>query len=189
MRELHYAGSHGFDIGGPDAKMEHPGAQAALPDLDQAEAALRRKLCKIPGAQLERKRFAIAAHYRNVAPKDAPRVESALDQVHGNHPRLRKRGGKKVFELLPGITWDKGKAVLWLMDRFGLVGTDVLPIYLGDDLTDEDAFRALKGRGVGIRVGADQEETHADFLLRDTKQVQRFLEMLADRLPPPNATT
>jgi trehalose-phosphatase len=187
LKELQYAGSHGFDISGPLATMQHERARKALPDLDDAEGALERLLKEIPGAQLERKKFAIAAHYRNAAPEDAPRAEAAVDEVLQAHPSLRKRGGKKVFELQPDVDWDKGKAVLWLLGAMGLDEADVLPIYVGDDLTDEDAFKALKGRGIGVRVGPVTDETSADFLLKDTEEVRRFLEVLAERLPNASA--
>jgi trehalose-phosphatase len=182
LEGIHYAGSHGFDIHGPGVAMEHPAARKALPELDQAERALAERLAEIPGAQLERKKFAIAAHYRNAAPVDAVRVERAVDEVHREHPGLRKRGGKMVFELQPNVDWDKGQAVLWLLDALGLDGPEVLPIFIGDDLTDEDAFRALKGRGIGIRVGESSEETEADYLLKDPDEVPAFLEMLAEYL-------
>ena len=62
--------------------------------------------------------------------------------------------GKMVYELQPKLDWDKGRAVLYLIDALGLDGDDVVPLYLGDDITDEDAFRALAGRGIGIFVGS-----------------------------------
>ena len=67
--------------------------------------------------------------------------------------------GKMVFEIQPNLNWDKGKAVLYLLEALELDGEDVLPLYLGDDITDEHAFRALAGRGIGILVAdpADPE--------------------------------
>ena len=60
-------------------------------------------------------------------------------------PDLRKGLGKKVFELRPASEWHKGKAVVWLLEALGLAGSDALPVYLGDDVTDEDAFGAVAG--------------------------------------------
>ncbi|MEE8265977.1 MAG: trehalose-phosphatase, partial [Acidiferrobacterales bacterium] len=93
-------------------------------------------------------------------------------------PNLQKRDGKKVFEVRPKMDWDKGKAVLWLLQVLHLDGPDVLPIYVGDDSTDEDAFRALKGRGLGVLVSDTVRESAADYSLRDTGQTKQFLEML-----------
>ncbi len=183
LEELIYAGSHGFDIKGPAGlRLEHEGGREALPDLENAERELRELIEPVPGARVERKRFAIANHYRNVATKDVPRVEQAVRDVLGRYERLRLSSGKKVFELRPDIAWDKGKAVLWLLEALGLAGPTVLPFYLGDDVTDEDAFHALAGHGIGILVGSPSYRTSAEYGLQDTTEVQRFLEGIAEVL-------
>src|SRR3954470_6604446 len=146
-----YAGSHGFDIAGAGGLRRELGA-AYLPVLDKAEMELREALDEIPGAQLERKHFSVAAHYRNVNETDAFKVALAADAVAAKHRKLRRLDGKKVYELLPDIDWNKGKAVLWLLETLDLEGRNPLPIYIGDDRTDEDAFRALEKRGVAILV-------------------------------------
>src|SRR5215467_2471205 len=166
-----YAGSHGFDIAGAGGLRRQLGA-AYLPVLDVAEAELREALDEIPGAQLERKHFSVAAHYRNVNTNDVFKVAQA---VEARHRELRRIDGKKVYELLPRIEWDKGKAVIWLLEALGLERENVRPIYIGDDNTDEDAFRALKKRGVGILVSEQSESTAARYSLRDPAEVERFL--------------
>src|SRR6476661_9188587 len=142
-----YAGSHGFDIAGAGGLRRELGT-AYLPVLDKAETELREALDEIPGAQLERKHFSVAAHYRNVNENDAFRVALVMDGVAARHRELRRMDGKKVYELLPDIDWNKGKAALWLLETL-LEGRNALPIYIGDDRTDEDAFRALDQRGIG----------------------------------------
>ena len=97
-------------------------------------------------------------------------------------PELRKTGGKKVFEVRPRMDWDKGKAVLWLLDALGLDRPEVTPIYIGDDLTDEDAFAALKERGISLLVSERPLPTAADYRLRDTEEVGDFLETLSKML-------
>jgi trehalose-phosphatase len=153
--------------------------------LERAERQLRRRLGEIRGARLERKRFAIALHYRQLErPEEAGRVEQLVDEVVAALPALRKKGGKKIFELQPDVDWDKGRAVLWLAEHLGLDGDDVVIIYVGDDLTDEDAFRALRrrGAGIGIRVAPPGPATEADYYLRDCGEVREFLERLRGRL-------
>ena len=81
---------------------------------------------------------------------DAFRVAQAVDAVAARHRELRRIDGKKVYELLPDIDWNKGKAVLWLLETLELERGNALPIYIGDDRTDEDAFCALEKRGVGF---------------------------------------
>jgi trehalose-phosphatase len=176
-----YAGSHGFDIAGPQGLRRQLGA-AYLPVLDTAERELRQALAEIPGAQLERKRFSVAAHYRNVKQIDVIRVVLAVDAVAAKHRELRRIDGKKVCELLPDNDWDKGKALVWLIDMLGLAKGNVLPIYIGDDTTDEDAFRVLKGRGIGILVSEEPRPTAATYSLKDPAEVERFLRNITDRL-------
>jgi len=176
---LIFAGSHGFDIKGPDLRMEYEGGKDRLPDLAAAERELHERIDPIAGARVERKRFAIANHYRNVAEQDVPRVEQAVREVLGRHERLRLSHGKKVYELRPDIDWDKGRAVFWLLEALGLDRDDVLPFYLGDDVTDEDAFAALSERGIGVIVGNPSYKTNASYSLRDTPEVEQFLGQLA----------
>ncbi len=176
-----YAGSHGFDIAGAGGLCRELGA-ACLPVLDEAETELREALDEIPGAQLERKHFSVAAHYRNVNGNEAFKVALAVDAVAARHRELRKIDGKKVYELLPDIDWNKGKAVLWLLETLGLDRGKVLPIYIGDDRTDEDAFRALEKRGVAILVGAQSQPTAARHGLKDSAEVERFLQALIAQL-------
>ncbi|MEA3364549.1 MAG: trehalose-phosphatase, partial [Candidatus Hydrogenedentes bacterium] len=105
---LIYAGSHGFDIRGPDIRREHEGGVAALDSLDQAEQELQERLRQVHGALVERKKSALAIHYRNVSKTDTDTVTHAVEEEHKKHPQLRGRSGKKVLELLP--MWNGTKA-------------------------------------------------------------------------------
>jgi len=173
-----YAGSHGFDIAGPRG-LRRQEATKFLPALDAAEKELREKLAGIAGALIERKRFSIAAHYRKVNENDFPKLERAVSEVVARHRELRRMDGKKVYELLPYTEWDKGKAVLWLLENLGLERAGACPIYIGDDRTDEDAFRALEQRGVGILVSEEPRPTAANYSLKDPTEVERFLREVA----------
>src|SRR4029453_3782679 len=173
-----YAGSHGLDIPVAGGFRRDSGA-AYLPVLDAAETELREALDEIPGAQLERKHFSVAAHYRNVNEDDAFRVAQAVDAVAARHRELRRINGKKVYELLPDIDWHKGKAVMWLLEALGLERENVRPIYIGDDNTDEDAFRTIEKRGVGILVSGKPQPTTALYSLKNPAEVGRFLRPLA----------
>jgi len=177
-----YAGSHGFDIAGAGGMRRELG-QAYLPVLGAAEDELREALDEIPGAQLERKHFSVAAHYRNVNESDADKVALAVEAVATKHRELRRIHGKKVYELLPDIDWNKGKAVLWLLETLEVERGKALPIYIGDDRTDEDAFRALEKRGVAILVSEHPQATAANYCVKNPEEVERFLEELIARLP------
>jgi alpha,alpha-trehalase len=176
-----YAGSHGFDIAGPSGLRRELGAEY-LPELDRAEKELHEALEKVPGAQLERKRFSIAVHYRSVNENDVPEVTRVVETVAARHRSLRRMNGKKVYELLPSIEWDKGKAMMWLSDTLGLDRNSVRPIYIGDDTTDEDAFRALEDDGMGILVGEQSQVTAARYSLKNPAEVERFLQEITDSL-------
>jgi trehalose 6-phosphate phosphatase len=177
-----YAGSHGFDIAGPHG-LRRQMATEFLPTLDLAEKELHAALDGISGARVERKRFSIAAHYRHVNENDVPKVKQAVGEVATRHRKLRRINGKKVYELLPDVAWDKGKAVLWLLETLGLDRENIRPIYIGDDSTDEDAFRALQHRGVGILVSEQSQPTAASYSLRDPAEVERFLRALTATPP------
>ncbi|MBP2302326.1 trehalose-phosphatase [Azospirillum picis] len=181
---LVYAGSHGFDLRGPGLRRQ-VGVEY-LGDLDTAEGLLRDRLGGFTGVLVERKRFAIAVHTRQAAPGDKPAVADAVRTLVGEQPRLRLTGGKELYELRPDLPWDKGRAVLALLETLGLQGADTLPVYLGDDETDEDAFRALAEHGpsggIGIRVMEEPAPTAATWSLRDPDEAVAFLGRLADWL-------
>ncbi|MFW5966666.1 MAG: trehalose-phosphatase, partial [Persicimonas sp.] len=178
-----YAGSHGFDILDADGEaVTLDVGDQTLPTLDAAEKRLREQLTDIEGAHLERKRYSLAIHYRQVDPGEVPTVEERVDSALEEYDDLRKTEGKKVFDLQPDVDWHKGRAVEWLLDSLELNTADVVPIYLGDDVTDEDAFETLAGRGVTIVVEPAGRRTAADYVLADTAAVEQFLNRLADTL-------
>lgn len=182
LPEIVFGGSHGFEISGPEGMhLAQQQGTEFLPRLDVAEQALRERLGSIEGLIVERKKFSIAVHFRLVAPGDLPAVEVAVDAVVAASAGLRKTHGKKIFEVQPDIEWDKGRAMLWLLDTLGLPPTEVFVLYLGDDVTDEDAFNALsaRGHGAGILVRDEARATAAHYALDNSEEVRRFLEELA----------
>jgi trehalose 6-phosphate phosphatase len=185
--DLVVAGSHGFDIWSPtEGTLEHDAGAGFEALVDRVAARLRDDVGSIEGVLLEPKKASVAVHYRLVAEDDRPRIHEAVERLLAEHPEeLKVTPGKMVYELQPKLDWDKGKAVIYLIGALGLDGEDVVPLYLGDDITDEHAFEALAGRGIGIFVGnAEDPEvagrpTAADFVLDSTEEVERFLGTLA----------
>lgn len=178
-----YAGSHGFDMAAPPGLDLGPSPvfDDLLPVLDDAQAELARAVAGVARVRVERKRFSIAVHYRQAREEDVPSVAAAVDGVASKYPSLRAFAGKKVFELRPDVAWDKGVALLWLLGQMGPDRPGVVPFYLGDDTTDEDAFRAIRERGIGIVVGATDRPTAARYSLADPGEVRIFLERLSGR--------
>jgi len=92
---------------------------------------------------------------------------------------LRILEGKKVLEILPNIDWDKGKAVRWIMNALGITWSDSSVFYIGDDTTDEYAFRTVITRGTAILVTDDPEKpSSADFRLTSPEEVKKFFEQV-----------
>jgi alpha,alpha-trehalase len=185
VTELFYSGSHGFDIAAPDGgRREHPRGADYLPALDAAQALLQERLAPVPGALVERKRFSLAAHFRLVGESDVPRVREAVDDALAERPQLRLAHGKMVFELRPRIEWHKGKAVRWLVEVIRDAGGGPLtPLYIGDDVTDEDALEEIRADGIGVFVGESDRQTAAHYRLADPTEVQRLLVRITEALP------
>ena len=184
--DLVVAGSHGFDIWSPEGgAIEHQAAAGSEELLERVTSRLRDELDPIEGALIEPKKASVAVHYRLVS-EERPAVEAVVERLLADHAEeLKVTPGKMVYELQPKLDWDKGKAVLYLLDALELERDDVVPFYVGDDITDEHAFEALSGRGIGVFVGrADDPEvggrtTAAHFVLDSTEEVERFLDTLA----------
>jgi trehalose 6-phosphate phosphatase len=181
------AGSHGFDMWSPaggEIQREEGSEFEGL--LEEVKARLNEEAGPIEGALVEPKSASVAIHYRLVSDEERPKVKGIADAVLAEHPDgLKVTPGKTVYEIQPKIDSDKGKAVLYLLEALDLDRDDVVPMYLGDDITDEHAFEALAERGIGIFVGrADDPEvggrsTCADYVLHTVEEVERFLDTLA----------
>ncbi len=185
--DIYYAGSHGFEMGGPNGfARDNEEAAGFLDDLDAAQAYLEEHLAGIPGAQVERKRFTIAIHYRNVSDKEVGAVEEVVDGARRRFPRFRRTEGKKVYELQPDIDWNKGRAIEWFMDALDLAEPGYIPFYIGDDITDEDAFESLRARGITVVVGDGSRSTRAQYRLESTEEVRGFIAWLTAVLEEEN---
>ncbi len=130
----------------------------------------------VTGIYIEDKGCILAVHYRNADPRYVPlllmRLKRELKPFEG---AFCLGFGKSVFEIRPRIPVNKGFAVLQLLNPFELEG--VLSIYMGDDETDEEAFRALRGKGIAIFVGSSGPSS-ARYYVKDPSEVYRFLDLL-----------
>uniref|UniRef100_A0A1J3EAU4 Trehalose 6-phosphate phosphatase n=1 Tax=Noccaea caerulescens TaxID=107243 RepID=A0A1J3EAU4_NOCCA len=189
---LYYAGSHGMDIKGPSKKTKHnksnrgvlfQAANEFLPMIEQVSKCLVEKMRDVEGASVENNKFCVSVHYRCVDQKDWGVVAEHVTSILSEYPKLRLTQGRKVIEIRPTIKWDKGKALEFLLESLGFANSNnVLPIYIGDDRTDEDAFKVLreKGQGFGILVSKVPKETSATYSLQEPSEVGEFLRRLVE---------
>jgi alpha,alpha-trehalase len=180
-----YAGSHGFESIAPDGSYrQNEEAAAAVPVLERAASELREALADIAGTRVEHKRFAVAVHYRDVDPDRVGDVVAGTYRM-GAREHLRVTNGRKVVELRPDVDWNKGTTLAWIRDQ--IEGANkVLPIYIGDDLTDEDGFDAVRDDGIGILVRHSEDgdrRSSATFTVESPDEVRALLERLADDQP------
>lgn len=173
---LIYAGNHGLEIFGKQFRFVEPGAAAHRESLGRISEDIAEELESVPGILVEYKGYSASIHYRQASDADVPKVEQAVrSTVAAASSQFRVNSGKKVFEVVPRTGWHKGMAVNWINSHLGFGGT--LPIYVGDDSTDEDAFRSLPD-AITVKVG-DPTGTSAQYYLPDPAAVQGFLEWLA----------
>jgi trehalose-phosphatase len=185
---LWFAGSHGFELQGPDGEHhEQHAVDDALPAMDEAEEELRDELGSEEGVQVERKRFAIAVHTRRADEDASERAEAVVDRIGEERGELRVTGGRAVRELRPDVDWDKGAALRWVLDQLldDDAGRPTVAVYAGDDLTDEDALRTVQRDGIGIVVVNDEHGdrgTYAHIAVDGPDGLREVLERLAGTL-------
>jgi len=181
VRSVFYVADHGFQVLGPvRQRLELEVGRESRPQLEQAAAALRRALATVEGALVEEKGLSLSVHYRLVPRERQAAVLRAVADVAERFPMLRVTEGKLVHEFRPPDDWNKGKALVWVMEQLGLGrGSGIgegFPIALGDDLTDEDMFAAVEGWGAAVLVGDPGRPTRASYWVADHLGTARFLE-------------
>lgn len=181
-----YAGNHGFEIEGPGLSFVNPLVDEIKPFFRIIRQILTLTLGTIKGVLVEDKGITLSIHYRQVEESKARDLETLVERAIGlsSHGLFKVTSGKKVYEVRPAINWNKGEAIRLLIKKFGKGGSNnkLLPIYLGDDLTDEDAFQMIEkyGNGVTIHVGERSPNSKAHYFLRSPDEVHYFIIKLLD---------
>ncbi|OEH76091.1 beta-phosphoglucomutase family hydrolase [Cyclospora cayetanensis] len=182
-RALMYAASHGFDIdaAGFGICLRHQVGEASVSALRSAVAEVLASVGPIKGLYVEDNYFSVSIHYRH-CPEYRAVLEAALDRVLKGFPTLRKCLGLELFDIRIAAEWDKGTAISWILEAVGLNGhsKDLGVIYVGDDLTDEDAFRVVRSfpSGIPVVVSPRNRGTFATLHLDNVYEVRLFLEAL-----------
>jgi trehalose-phosphatase len=179
IRGLIYAGNHGLEIEGVRSRIPRPVSGATSSIIKKIRSALERELRGIRGARVEDKGCTLSVHFRLVNYRQRPLVKKIFRDIvrpDVSSGKIKVSSGKMVLEVRPAVEWGKGNAVLHIIA--GKRGA--MPVYIGDDLTDQDAFRAIRGRGISIFVGRPERAIRADYFLRGPKDVKDFIARLLD---------
>ncbi|MFC4438180.1 MULTISPECIES: trehalose-phosphatase [Natrialbaceae] len=172
-----YAGNHGLELARDGSVAVHPVARKRAERIDAVCEALEVALEPVPNARIENKRLTATVHFRSVPSGAQPQVErltyDAVDRFGGDD--LEVSTGKQILEIGPNIPWGKGNAVELIVAD---LPDEAVPVYIGDDVTDESAFQAVEPEGIGVRVGGD-EPTAASGRVRSPEQVASLLEWFA----------
>jgi trehalose-phosphatase len=178
-RGIALSGIHGIELVDFDGRKEIvSGARECTDDLERVRKWLDENVPTGEGFAIEDKRFAVTLHYRNAPAATARHVRNVFAQfVHDHAPKLAMRDSNMAAEALPKST-SKAHAVRALWQR---AGKDFEPVYFGDDLTDEDAFREIEGHGVTVLVGM-QRPSAARYRVENPSEVARVLKAMASAL-------
>lgn len=183
--DLYYIGVHGHVIRGPDIEYTH----SALTELEGIVKSIRDRILEIISGvgkiAVEDKGIALSIHYRGAGKERSKKILEQISKICSEYYGIRLMRGKKILEILPNTGWDKGKAIDFVLavlsSRTGLSTNNTIPIYFGDDRTDEYGFKVLRGRGVSVRVGY-KCNTNAEYYVNNTDDVIRFLNELKHKI-------
>lgn len=176
IKGIVYAGNHGLEIKGSNGRIINHVPPMYGPIFRRIKTTLGALVIRYKGAVLEDKGCSISVHYRMVGRDGAQKLRSEIrralmhDKQNGN---IIVRRGKMVIEILPMVYWDKGKVVLSILKGY----KDALPVYVGDDVTDEDAFKVIGKDGIAVIVG-EHKKTRARYRLKDVSDVEKFMRYI-----------
>lgn len=167
-----YAGNHGLEIETDTVCFREPRAESLRLEVRRLVLRLEQLLSDATGVEIEEKGVGVAVHYRQVHESLHDWVCRSVQETVCHSRVFTCIPGKMVIDVRPAVEWNKGNAVRWLLERYS--SSAALPIYIGDDTTDEDAFAALPGGALTVRVGW-HPETRARFWVPDVSAVRRLL--------------
>lgn len=181
---IYYVGNHGLEIEGPGLSFIHPAALASQTEIKDIARQFLAKLGSTEGVIVEDKGLSLSIHYRQVKKGDENSVAKIFHQITApllQEGKVKVNPGKKTWEVRLPIDWHKGTAVKTIADEIKRLQKceQLLTIYLGDDATDEDAFRIIhRPEGWSIFVGPENHSSNADYFLTSTSEVEEFLSKL-----------
>ncbi len=174
------AGLHGLEIEGDGEHFIHPEIGDARGRARAIRSALQPRIGGMAGVHIEDKDLSVALHYRDASPEDQRHAGETFSRTVApwlSAGQIRVMRGACVLEALPNIAWNKGSAVDWIRQRVTRLGAAPFVVYMGDDVTDEDAFRAVKSHG--LSVACSDRVTGADYAVDGPPAVEQILDVLA----------
>jgi len=181
---IYYGGNHGLEIEGPGLKFVNPEAAASEGEIKEMARQFSTKLGNTEGVIIEDKGLSLSIHYRLVRESEQKTVAETFRQIVSprlHEGKIRVTFGKKVWEIRPPVDWHKGKAAETITKKLKAILNceSLMTIYLGDDTTDEDAFKLIqRPEGWSILVGPENQQSNASHFLNSTSEVAVFLPRL-----------
>jgi trehalose-phosphatase len=175
IEEMIYAGNHGAEIWDGSKLVVGQQLSDSKEVLEKIIRELKEALSSVRGVVVEDKGITASVHFRMVNANEISKMFDIFWPIADSYKGLFKiTSGKKVFEIRPHGIWNKGDSVKWIWKNFG---KKKIPLYIGDDKTDEDAFKVIKGRGIGVSIGRSSE---ADYYLKTQEEVKKFLRWIGN---------
>jgi trehalose 6-phosphate phosphatase len=177
LPSLFFIANHGFEIYSKRIKWYHPIISNIVPILKKLCANYEKTFRAIHGVVIENKNITVSIHYRQLSGTSVYSLNKIIkSKLQMYSDILKLSAGKKVFEIKPKIDWNKGKAICKLLEYFNVNSKPII-IYMGDDKTDEDAFRLLPKDAFTIYVGR-KISSKAKYYLRSPDEVIILLKKL-----------
>jgi len=169
-----YVGNHGLEIEAGSTRFREPHAESLRRELRSLSLQLKLALAETDGLELEDKGLTLSVHYRRVPDQLHHWVRAVTNGAAARSRSFQCREGNMVLEIKPQINWNKAYAAKWILRE--VLPSSALAIYIGGDVTDEDAFAAIP-EGITIRVG-EPGDSRAQYHLPDVAAVGQFLQWL-----------
>jgi trehalose-phosphatase len=181
IKKIIYSGNHGLEIEAFGKTIKNKAIKGYKRIHEQICFKLKSDLSDIRGKIIEDKGLTLSLHYRLMAPKDIGIFKRKVNLATKD---FKKKGlitinqGKKVIEIKPKVNWNKGKAVSLLLSKINRNTQRYYPVYIGDDVTDNDAFKVLYKKGLTVYVGEKSSKFKAHYFIKNTGEVYKFLERI-----------
>jgi trehalose-phosphatase len=185
IKGVSYAGCHGLDMQGAfpagyGEKLKK--ARCWVKNIKRRLVEELKAMSVMESIDIEDKGIILSLHYRRAV---KGKRKGLIDIFRKSVKPCTDSGdmvivkNKMVIELKPAVNWDKGAYCLYVLNNTTKKHKPVLPIYIGDDNTDETAFRALKDKGITVFVKGEKSFSDAEYYLNSIDEVQYFLNFLA----------